>query len=176
MLAYLMSELSAIIYALIVLYLLDWLGHINSSTLFWPYFGICAAFIYDTAVVGVGYREVIMTSNKMKATIFLALYNRILLINPMLLKRDYEGKVLNALTEFHSILESKGHFVFRGIIAPISIIGISILMVIRLGWWSLIGILCLGIFSIFQFLIAKLNSSHLGQLGQYKDERMELLS
>ena len=53
----------------------------------------------------------------------------------------------------------------RVIVAPSSIIGISIIMVIRIGWLSLVGISCLAFISVLQYLIAKLNSRCLENLG-----------
>ena len=89
---YFLSEMSSIIYALMMLYLLDVLTNtsigVDSRTLFWPYFGISFACIYDAIITGAGYRELIIASNKIKGSIFLALYNRIILVQPLLLKQE----------------------------------------------------------------------------------------
>ena len=87
-----------ILYALCVLYLLDKLAILDSSLLFWPYFGIAIACIIDAINTGFGYRELIIGSSKLKATLFFSLYNRILKVNQLVLRRELEGKVLNSLT------------------------------------------------------------------------------
>ena len=89
---------------------------------------------------------------------------------------DLEGKVINAITEFHNLLEDYLFFIGRGFSGILPLIGLGYLLGVRLGWPALSGVLCLTIFQIIHFLYSQLNSRYLERIGHIKDKRMHLLS
>lgn len=98
---------------------------------------------------------------KMKGTLFYAIYNHTLEMNPSVASGEIEGKIIAAVTDFHNVMEDSGFFIFRTLSSPVPLVGLSMLLVYRMGWYSLIGIGFCLLFETIHFFIANHNSTYL---------------
>jgi len=92
------------------------------------------------------------------------------------LKSLIEGKALNTLTEFHNLLEDNGFYIAMTILSPISILGISILLIIQLGWISLVGLVSVVVLEVIGYIYTKYNSKRLKDIAEFKDKRISYTS
>jgi hypothetical protein len=58
----------------------------------------------------------------------------------------------------------------------VSLIGLSALLVSRMGWFSLVGVAFCLLFEVIHFLFAEHNSHFLARSSEIKDKRMQVIA
>lgn len=112
----------------------------------------------------------------MKNTLFYSVYCHLISLEPHLLQGEVEGKAISVMTEFFNLMEDSGFYIFRTLSAPVPLIGLSVLLVSRMGWFSLVGVGFCLLFEIIHFLFAEHNSHFMARSSKIKDRRMQVLA
>jgi hypothetical protein len=81
------------------------------------------------------------------------------------LKNEDIGEMSNALTEFHDILEVNGIYIFLVFTSLVGILGISILLVIQIGWIGLVGVAFSMFCEFIHYHFADYNASFLEEVN-----------
>ena len=126
---------------------------------------ICIGWIVNSILSDNGYNYVQVLVLKMKATLFNTLYRHILRLQPTAFRSDFEGQVINAITEFHNLLDDNGVYFIRAVSSLFAIIGITIIFAWRLGWFGLLGIFCCVFFEVIHYYYAICNSRFLTKVA-----------
>ena len=82
------------------------------------------------------------------------------------------GKITNLLAADFSALEQRLIYLMYGTQLPLVLLGISIILVIRMGWISLAGLVVVALFFPVSRLISQFNGGILREVTQQKDDRV----
>ena len=80
------------------------------------------------------------------------------------------------LNEFHNLLEDNGFYLFRTVSAPVALLGLSWLLVTRVGWTSLVGVFFCVLFEVIHYHLAAHNVYYLREAANLKTARLHILS
>ena len=125
---------------------------------YWLVFLLCLVWFYQGIFLGMGYNYLINITNKSKSILYYSIYVRLISHRSSSLKGDIKGKILNALTEFHDILEDCGWLIVEFLSSVLPIIGIFVILLTKLGWLTLLFIILLVLLFVTQYLYSEYNS------------------
>ena len=128
---------------------------------YWLVFLLCLVWFYQGIFLGMGLNFLINITNKSKRILYYSIYVRLISHQSSSLKGDIKGKILNALTEFHDILEDYGWLILESIGSILPIIGIFLILLTKLGWLNLLLIAVLILLFLVQYLYSEYNSRHM---------------
>lgn len=113
---------------------------------------------------------------KAKGSIILALYRKMMALTSFNLGGKERGEVINSIIDFHDILESSASFLLICMAAPLGLIGFASLLVWKIGWIALVGVLIPIFFEILHYHYSNYNSGVYEQISAKKDERVRTLT
>lgn len=73
-----------------------------------------------------------------------------------------------------NLVEIKSPIFFSALVLPFVIIGITVILVTRLGWAGIIGPLVASLLVPLQFMIGKINGNLIKNTNIHKDERIKI--
>ena len=100
------------------------------------------------------------------------LYAKISKITSFVVKNSELGKITNLLSNDLSIIEMRLQSLLMSLVFPVVIIGITILLMIRIGWVAIIGIILMLIEVPIANRISKRNGDIVVEANKYKDKRV----
>jgi len=84
------------------------------------------------------------------------------------------GKITNLLASDFGVIEQRLGLFLNAFIFPIIMIGCTILLIIRLGWPGVLGIVMVGLIIPISNAISKRNGSIIQKINIYKDRRIQM--
>jgi hypothetical protein len=87
-----------------------------------------------------------LTSIDIKGSVISAVYRKILSMSSFGLETEESGQILSIIVEFHDILENYALYIIYLISAPLAIVGITAVLVWKIGWISVAGVSLLLLF------------------------------
>ncbi len=87
-----------------------------------------------------------LTSIDIKGSVISAVYRKILSMSSFGLETEESGQILSTIVEFHDILENYALYIIYLISAPLAIVGITAVLVWKIGWISVAGVSLLLLF------------------------------
>ena len=81
-----------------------------------------------------------LTSINIKGSVISAVYRKILTLSSFSLETEETGQILSTIIEFHDILENYSLYIIYLISAPLAVIGITAVLVWKIGWISVAGV------------------------------------
>ena len=87
-----------------------------------------------------------LTSIDIKGSVISAVYRKILSMSSFGLETEESGQILSPIVEFHDILENYALYIIYLISAPLAIVGITAVLVWKIGWISVAGVSLLLLF------------------------------
>lgn len=114
----------------------------NSSQAYWNA-GILVVLLFFVGIFkhNAFYESALLNSRVKNAFIY-TIYEKVTGLSQFMIRNADMGKVINMLASDFNAMEIKMTFVFIMMTMPFAIIGISVILVFRLGWW---GLLCVAI-------------------------------
>ena len=98
-------------------------------------------------------------ASKIKAALAMLLYAKISKMTNYVIKISELGKITNLLASDFGVIEQRLGFFISGLAFPIVMIGCTILLIIRLGWPGVLGIVMVAIVIPVSNAISKNNGS-----------------
>jgi len=98
-------------------------------------------------------------ATRIKAALIILLYGKISKLTAYVIKSSELGKITNLLSSDLGVFEIKFSLFLNGLNFPITMIGVTIILVLRIGWPGVIGILIVLLVVPIASAISKNNSS-----------------
>ena len=115
-----------------------------------------------------------LLSSHLKAGFAMLLYTKISKITSYVVKSSELGKITNLISNDLSVIEMRLHSLLVSAVFPAAIVGITILLVIRIGWISIIGIIIMLIEVPIANRISKKNGEIVVEANKFKDKRVQI--
>jgi len=96
---------------------------------------------------------------RIKAALIILLYGKISKLTAYIIKSSELGKITNLLSSDLGVIEFKFAAFLNGLNFPITLIGVTIILVLRLGWPGVIGVLIVLLVVPIAFVISKKNGA-----------------
>jgi len=100
-----------------------------------------------------------MLSSKIKAALATLLYAKISKMTNYVIKTSELGKITNLLASDFGVIEQRLGLFISALTFPITMIGCTILLIIRLGWPGVLGIVMVALVIPISNAISKNNGS-----------------
>lgn len=111
---------------------------------------------------------------RIRAGLITVLYAKLSSLSHYTTKNSETSKVVNMLSNDFNIIEVKNSLFFNALIIPFAFIGITIILILRLGWTGIIGIFVPLLFLPLQNFISKKNGQILQKVNFNKDLRLRI--
>jgi hypothetical protein len=123
--------------------------------------GVCLAWLFQFLFYFNAFREIESLSLKLKAALFYSVQEKILSLSQFGLTSEQIGMITNSVVEFHDILETSSINIFITLALPFGIIGFTVLLVLQIGWFGIVGVLLSIFCEWFHYFLADFNSKFL---------------
>ena len=171
---YLLSALLRVTFSIIIFYLFK---AVEDQDLKFAYI-LCSILI----VCWYGYQLTNQTASLMiyflsshiKSAFSMLLYSKISKLTACMLNSSELGKVTNLLSNDLSVIESRLIYLFQSLAFPVILLGFTIVLVIRLGWFSLVGMAIVLLQIPISNRISKKNADIITEINEFKDSRVEV--
>jgi len=160
---------------LIVIFHLDAIARLGFSVLIFYLFNAVAdenytiAYIYcaieiifwylRNLFIHVAFTEGYLLASRIKAALAMLLYAKISNTTNYVIKTSELGKITNLLASDFGVIEQRLGYFLSGLTFPVVIIGCTILLIIRLGWPGVLGIVMVALVIPISNAISKSNGS-----------------
>jgi ATP-binding cassette subfamily C (CFTR/MRP) protein 4 len=111
---------------------------------------------------------------RLRAGLVYVLFAKLSNISQFTLKISEMSKVVNMLSSDFNIIELKMPIFFASLVFPFAFVGIAIILIIRLGWPGVIGIVVPIVVFPLQTYIGKKNGQLLQKVNVHKDLRVKI--
>lgn len=122
------------------------------------------------------WRQIEQNSLRIKGSLTYSVYRKILSLSIFNLSGNESGEIINSITEFHDILEAETIYIFTCLSAPLSLIGLTALLVHQIGWLAIAGVSLSILFEFIHYHYANYNIRFYSDLCKFKDERIKILT
>jgi len=122
----------------------------------------------------VAFTDAYTLSSKIKAALAMLLYAKLSKMTNYGIKTSELGKITNLLASDFGVIEQRLGLFLNAFIFPIIMIGCTILLIIRLGWPGVLGIVMVGLIIPISNAISKRNGSIIQKINIYKDRRIQM--
>ena len=89
-----------------------------------------------------------------------------------MIKTAETGKIINLITNDVNTIDIRLAFLMAGMSFPVYFVGITALLIIRVGWAALIGMVPVLLVLPVLNKISKFNSETIKEINEYKDKRV----
>jgi len=121
----------------------------------------------------VAFTESSILASRIKAALAMLLYAKISKMTNYVIKTSELGKITNLLASDFGVIEQRLGLFLNAFIFPIIMIGCTILLIIRLGWPGVLGIVMVILVVPISNAISKNNGSIIKEINIYKDKRIQ---
>jgi len=154
-----LDAIARIGFSILVLYLFNAVGDGN-YTIAYIYCSIEIVLWYLSQVFKmVGFIEASILAAKIKASLAMLLYAKISKMTNYAIKSSELGKIINLLASDFGVIEQRLGLFCNAFNFPIAMIGCTILLIIRLGWPGVLGIVMVFLVIPISNAISKNNGS-----------------
>ncbi len=114
--------------------------------------------------------------SRIRAGFIYILFAKLSSMSQFIVKSSSISKVTNMLSNDFNIIELKIPIFFAALVFPFAFIGISTILIVRLGWPGVIGIIVPILAFPIQAFVAKKNGILLQKVNVHKDIRVKICS
>jgi len=107
----------------------------------------------------VGFTETYILASRIKAALTILMYSKISKMTNYVIKSSELGKITNLLASDFGVIEQKMLYFLIALAFPITMIGCTILLILRLGWPGVLGIVMVALILPISNAISKRNGS-----------------
>lgn len=170
--SYIIDAIFRIAFSIIIFYLFEAV-ETRSLTIAYIYSGVLVLCWYLSQLFKqtADYLSYLLSSN-LKGAFAMMLYVKVSKITSFVVKNSELGKITNLLSNDLSIIEMRLQSLLMSLVFPVVIIGITILLMIRIGWVAIIGIILMLIEVPIANRISKRNGDIVVEANKYKDKRV----
>jgi len=113
-------------------------------------------------------------ASKIKSGILTLLYGKISSLSSYTIKSSQLGKLINLLASDMGVIENRFGTLMQVVSFPISIIGITALLITQVGWPGVTGIIAILLIVPIANCISKKNGTIIQDINIYKDKRIKM--
>lgn len=110
--------------------------------------------------------------NQIKAGLTSLIYAKISSLNSYSIKGSSIGKITNLLSNDLAAIEQQITFLTSSLAFPVFLIGSGVILVLRIGWAGIAGIVIIILFIPLSSKISELNSEIVKEVNSSKDQRV----
>ena len=170
---YLLDALTRIGFSILILYLFNAVADGN-YTIAYIYCAVEIVLWYLSQLFRqVGFTDAFVLASKIKAALAMLLYAKISKMTNYGIKNSELGKIINLLASDFGVIEQRLGLFCNAFNFPIVMIGCTILLIIRLGWPGVLGIVMVILVVPISNAISKNNGSIIKEINIYKDKRIQ---
>lgn len=149
----------------------------GEPTIAYIYAGIIVAISYICQLMKqTGYVRSHMTASRIKSSLSMLLYAKTSSLTSYVIKSSQLGKITNLLASDLGVIENRLASFLGSFNFPVYAIGGTTLLVIRLGWPGILGILLVILSLPLSNCVSKYNSTLIQDINVYKDKRIQTTS
>lgn len=115
-------------------------------------------------------------ASKIKSALAMLLYSKISSLTSYIIKSEQLGKITNLLASDLGAIEARLATFLSAFSFPIFAVGSTVLLIIRLGWPGVLGILFVIISVPLTNWISKKNGGYIQDINVFKDKRIQTTS
>ena len=120
------------------------------------------------------YQNATLLASKIKSGILTLIYAKISSLSSYVIKSSQLGKLINLLASDMSVIKFRLGTLMNLISFPISIIGITTLLIIQIGWPGIAGIVTILLIVPISNGISKRNGTIIQEINVFKDKRIKM--
>jgi len=113
-------------------------------------------------------------ASKIKSGILMLLYGKISSLSSYTIKSSQLGKLINLLASDMGVIENRFGTLMQVTSFPVSIIGITTLLITQVGWAGITGILTIVLIVPILNAISKRNGTIIQDINVFKDKRIKM--
>lgn len=122
----------------------------------------------------IGFTESYILASRIKSALAMLLYAKISSLTSYVIKSSELGKITNLLASDLGVIEMRMATFLNGLTFPIVLIGSAIILILRLGWPGIIGVVMVLLVFPITNLISKNNGALIQEINIYKDKRIQI--
>ena len=120
--------------------------------------------------------DISLLTVKVRSALIGVVFKKLTRISLYTAKSQELGKLINMLSNDFDIIELKASWLFPASATPIAVIGSTVLLILRLGWFGIICPVIIIAFMPLQLLVGRLNRGILENINIFKDGRVKMCS
>lgn len=160
----------------LIFYLLEAVSE-NSKTMAYVYAVIiCGIWYADQLVKQNAFVKCYVLTSRIKSALAMLLYGKISSLTSYIIKSSQIGKITNLLSSDFGIIEARLANFLYSFNFPIFAIASTVLLIFRLGWPGVLGVLIVLLVVPFSAYISKYNGKLVAEINIYKDKRVQITS
>jgi ABC-type multidrug transport system fused ATPase/permease subunit len=113
-------------------------------------------------------------ASKIKASLALLLYAKVSKMTSYVIKSTEIGKITNLIATDLGVIELRLVTVMMATAYPLFLCGITILLITRIGWAAVVGIVIILLFIPITNMISKRNGDIIVEINKHKDRRVQI--
>jgi ABC-type multidrug transport system fused ATPase/permease subunit len=113
-------------------------------------------------------------ASKIKASMALLLYAKVSKMTSYVIKSTEIGKITNLIATDLGVVEMRLMTVLMATSYPLFLVGITILLITRIGWAAIVGIIIVLLFIPITGMISKKNGDTIVEINKHKDRRVQI--
>jgi len=157
----------------LILYLFEAVAAAN-PTLAYIYSAILAFVFYLSQLFkqkGAVYTYFLVS--KLKAALAMLLYAKVSKLTSCVMRSSDAGKLTNLLANDLGVLEQRVVMLTFASVFPVQLIGLTIILITRIGWGAVVGILVIVAIVPLSVKVSKKNGGTIEEINKFKDSRVK---
>lgn len=168
------DALCRVAFSALIIYLFQAVNDLNTR-LAYIYIAILITLFYVSQLMRQSACVVTYTlATHIKAGMAMLLYAKISKATSYVMKSSELGKITNLLSTDLGVIEQRLITLMWSSEFPIVMIGYTTILIIRLGWVGIIGIIMILLLIPFSMFISRKNGAIIQEVNQYKDRRVQI--
>ena len=163
-----------LLFSTIILYVFDAVQNENLSLAYGLTALMVVVWYLSQLMRQSAYVETYFLASNIKAAIAMLLYTKISKLTAYVIKSSELGKITNLLSNDLSIIETRLVTVMWSTAFPVAFLGITILLLVRIGWVAIIGLIIVLLQIPISNMISKKNGSIIKEANEFKDKRVQI--
>lgn len=158
---------------MLILYLFEAVAAAN-PTLAYIYSAILAFVFYLSQLFkqkGAVYTYFLVS--KLKAALAMLLYAKVSKLTSCVMRSSDAGKLTNLLANDLGVLEQRVVMLTFASVFPVQLIGLTIILITRIGWGAVVGILVIVAIVPLSVKVSKKNGGTIEEINKFKDSRVK---
>ena len=142
----------------------------------YTFVGILSVLWYISQLLKeLGLNKAIILAARIKSAMAMLLYAKVHKMTPFSLNSSHqEPRIINLVAADLAVLEQRAPILMQITVFPTLLIGVTIILFLRIGWPSLIGVTLLLLTVLLSIKLASLNSEVLFEVNRRKDRRVQI--